>query len=93
MLTIRCPWCGERSEAEFRWGGEANRVRPSDWKAVSDQEWSAYLFEERDMRDGVHERWVHVHGCREWFNLTRDTVTHEILPTLETGSESPDRRR
>ena len=24
------------------------------------------------------ERWVHTHGCRRWFELTRDTVTHEI---------------
>jgi sarcosine oxidase, subunit delta len=24
------------------------------------------------------ERWVHTAGCRRWFKLVRDTVTHEI---------------
>jgi len=24
------------------------------------------------------ERWVHTAGCRRWFNVVRDTVTHEI---------------
>jgi sarcosine oxidase delta subunit len=23
---------------------------------------------------------VHTAGCRRWFNLVRDTVTHEITP-------------
>jgi len=92
MLTIPCPWCGERGEAEFRWGGEAIQNRPSDWKAVTEQEWAAYLFEEPDMRGRVYERWVHVHGCREWFHLMRDSVTNEILGTRAMGSEAPDRR-
>jgi heterotetrameric sarcosine oxidase delta subunit len=26
------------------------------------------------------ERWVHTAGCRRWFNLVRDTVTHTITP-------------
>jgi heterotetrameric sarcosine oxidase delta subunit len=26
------------------------------------------------------ERWVHTAGCRRWFTLVRDTVTHEITP-------------
>jgi heterotetrameric sarcosine oxidase delta subunit len=26
------------------------------------------------------ERWYHVHGCRRWFNLERDTATNEIRP-------------
>jgi heterotetrameric sarcosine oxidase delta subunit len=29
---------------------------------------------------GVHlERWVHLNGCRQWFNVARNTVTHEIV--------------
>jgi len=27
------------------------------------------------------ERWVHSAGCRRWFNLVRDTVTHEMSLT------------
>jgi heterotetrameric sarcosine oxidase delta subunit len=26
------------------------------------------------------ERWVHTAGCRRWFTLVRDTVTHTITP-------------
>jgi heterotetrameric sarcosine oxidase delta subunit len=26
------------------------------------------------------ERWVHTAGCRRWFDLVRDTVTHNIAP-------------
>ena len=29
MLRIRCPWCGERDEIEFRYRGDARRVRPA----------------------------------------------------------------
>ncbi len=25
------------------------------------------------------ERWYHVHGCRRWFHLVRDTATNELL--------------
>ena len=35
------------------------------------------------MRDNpkgpFRERWVHSAGCRRWFVVTRDTVTHEFL--------------
>ena len=27
MLLIRCPYCGERPEIEFRYGGEAHIAR------------------------------------------------------------------
>jgi sarcosine oxidase subunit delta len=25
------------------------------------------------------ERWRHTYGCRQWFNVARDTVSHRIL--------------
>ena len=44
----------------------------------SDEAWGQYLFG-RDNPKGEHaERWRHTFGCGRWFNLLRDTVTHEI---------------
>ena len=78
MLKIDCPYCGPRVESEFRCGGESHIQRPGPHDAVSDQEWAAYLFY-RENPKGVHfERWVHQFGCGRWFNMARDTVTHEI---------------
>jgi len=79
MLLIKCPWCGEREETEFRYGGQAGVAYPADPEALSDQEWAEYLFF-RDNPKGVFaERWVHAHGCRRWFNAVRDTATSEFV--------------
>lgn len=87
MLRIDCPHCGIRDEAEFTIGGESHVVRPGP--EVSDSEWAEYLFN-RDNPKGVHlERWCHSFGCNQWFNVARDTVTHDILATYEMGQEKP----
>ena len=77
MLLIPCPWCGERDEVEFRYGGEAHisRANPDD---VDDAAWADYLYMRANPKGIFAERWVHTQGCRRWFELTRDTVTHEI---------------
>lgn len=78
MLRILCPYCGVRDQSEFTFGGEASIVRPADPEAASDEEWADYLFYRDNVR-GMHcERWLHSFGCRQWFLLERDTVTHEI---------------
>ena len=78
MLKISCPYCGPCVEAEFRCGGESHIQRPSPHDAVSDEEWAEYLFYRQNPK-GIHfERWVHQFGCGRWFNVARDTVTHEI---------------
>jgi heterotetrameric sarcosine oxidase delta subunit len=39
---------------------------------------------------GVHyERWMHAKGCRRYFNVARDTVTHEIYAVYEMGQPAP----
>jgi len=76
MMRIPCPWCGERDEPEFVCGGTTHINRPP--LSASDVEWGAYLFVRENPR-GVHlERWRHAFGCGQWFNLARNTVTHEI---------------
>jgi len=79
MLRFDCPWCGPRDEHEFQCGGQSHIIRPEPWHEVDEATWGDYLFTRHNPK-GVHlERWVHVHGCRQWFNVARDTVTHRIL--------------
>ena len=86
MLRLHCPWCGPRDELEFQWGGQAHIARPTD---ASDAQWAAYLHL-RDNPKGAHrERWLHVHGCRQWFNVIRDTYTHQILAVYRMDEPAP----
>ena len=78
MLLIPCPWCGERDEVEFSYGGQAGIAYPADPTALSDEEWAEWLFVRDNPKGSFVERWVHTQGCRRWFDLVRDTVTHEI---------------
>lgn len=87
MLQIPCPYCGVRDEPEFSFGGPSHVTRPG--LEVSDQEWTAYLFN-RDNPKGIHyERWQHAYGCGRWFNVARNTATHEILAIYRMGAGKP----
>jgi sarcosine oxidase subunit delta len=89
MLLINCPYCGERPEPEFVYGGQAHVARPADPRACSDQQWADYLYQ-RDNIKGVHaERWRHTHGCGRFFNALRDTTTDRFLATYEVGQQPP----
>ncbi|NUO40271.1 MAG: sarcosine oxidase subunit delta [Gemmatimonadaceae bacterium] len=77
MLLITCPWCGAREETEFRHGGEGVRVPPDG----DDPGWTRLLYYRENPAGPYAERWVHVHGCRQWFHVVRDTTTHQILST------------
>jgi len=86
MLVITCPFCGPREESEFSCGGEAHIARPLAENSLTDAEFADYLFL-RDNPKGVFlERWRHAAGCRRWFNVVRDTVTHEIIEVYPMGS-------
>ena len=92
MLLIHCPYCGPRAEVEFRCGGESHIDRPGPYSEVSDRDWGDYLFQRSNPKGEHRERWVHAAGCRRWFNVVRDTVTHHISAvypmgqSLDTGS-------
>ena len=90
MLRIHCPWCGPRDEPEFRWGGEVPAVRPAARGPVSDAAWAEYLFLRDNPKGLVRERWLHALGCRQWFLVVRDTVTHEIRATSRIGEPLPE---
>ena len=88
MLLIPCPWCGPRPENEFRYGGQAHIVRPSDPAAVDDAAWTTYLYFRDNPRGRHAERWRHRHGCGRFFNAIRDTVSDRIAATYKPN-EAP----
>jgi heterotetrameric sarcosine oxidase delta subunit len=83
MLLIPCPYCGEREEVEFSYGGPAHISRPP--LSASDREWTGYLYHREAVVGPYRERWCHVFGCGRWFNLVRDTTTHQILSVYPIG--------
>jgi heterotetrameric sarcosine oxidase delta subunit len=89
MLVISCPWCGPRHEHEFSPGGEAHIQRP-DPQQATDQIWGEYLFFRTNPKGLHYERWFHTFGCRRWFNVARDTVTHEIRAVYRMGEKPPE---
>jgi sarcosine oxidase, subunit delta len=89
MLLIKCPYCGERPEIEFSYGGQAHLVRAANPAEVSDQDWAEYLYMRRN-RKGVHaERWRHLNGCGRFFNALRDTTSDQFLATYLVGESPP----
>ena len=89
MLLIRCPYCGERPELEFAYGGQAHLVRPPRPASLTDQQWAEYLYVRSNAR-GLHaERWRHVRGCGRFFNALRDTTTDHFAATYRIGESRP----
>ncbi|MSP49611.1 MAG: sarcosine oxidase subunit delta family protein [Alphaproteobacteria bacterium] len=89
MLLIPCPWCGERVEAEFRYGGEAHLKRPDNHLLCSDETWAEYLFMRRNPKGWHRERWMHLAGCKRWFYVVRHTQTHRIAAAYKVGEAWP----
>src|ERR1700712_712704 len=81
MLLITCPWCGQRNEDEFHYGGAAHVPYPLDPYALDDVQWAHYLFYRANPKGRFNERWSHAAGCRRWFNAVRDTATGQMLTT------------
>ncbi len=85
VLLIPCPYCGPRNDAEFTPGGEAHLARP-DPANSNDQAWGEYLYYRNNVKGMQRERWFHAYGCRRWFNVARDSVTHEIKRVYAIGA-------
>ena len=82
MIRIACPHCGLRDHDEFAYVGDATRRRPPIGVEAGDRApWFDYVYS-RDNPRGPHlEFWQHVHGCRAFIKVLRDTYTHEVLAT------------
>ena len=87
MLLIKCPFCGERAETEFSYGGEAGITRPFETGKLSDAEWADYVFMRTNPCGDFRELWNHSQGCRRWFGVARDTVSYEIAFSYELQSD------
>jgi sarcosine oxidase subunit delta len=83
VLSIPCPYCGARDETEFTYGGPSHVARPG--LTSTDREWTQYLYFRENTRGLYRERWLHSFGCGRWFNVVRDTVTHEISKAYAMG--------
>lgn len=90
MLLIPCPNCGPRAETEFRHAGEAHLVRPTP--DCTEAQWCDYLYIRLNTRGEHAERWRHIHGCGQFFNLVRDTATDRVLFSYEAGKSRPEER-
>ena len=89
MLLIHCPYCGERPEIEFSYGGQAHLARPLMPATLSDEEWGAYLYRRKNPC-GLHaERWRHLRGCGRFFNALRDTTNDRFAATYKVGESPP----
>jgi heterotetrameric sarcosine oxidase delta subunit len=76
MLYIPCPFCGPRDETEFTYGGPSHVIRPE--LSCTDRDWTQYMYHRTNIKGPYRERWLHSFGCGRWFNMLRDTATHEI---------------
>ena len=86
MILIHCPYCDDtRPELEFAYAGEAHIARPADPSALTDAEWTRFLFIRANPRGRHNERWRHVHGCGRFFNAVRDTETDKFELTYKAG--------
>ena len=83
MLRIPCPWCGERDYNEFRYGGDADKVRPPHGKPAVEgadlKAWHDHVFVFDNPKGPHREYWQHVQGCRHWLVLERNTATNTVL--------------
>jgi sarcosine oxidase subunit delta len=87
MLLIPCPWCGPRAQIEFAYGGDASVRQPAHDAGAS--AWADYVYV-RDNPVGPHEElWHHSAGCRQWFRVRRDTLSHHILGSARPGEAPP----
>ena len=91
MLNIPCPWCGPRDETEFHYGSEAGVAYPENREEISDEDWAKYVFFRANPKGWFAERWVHSAGCRRWFNVWRNTVTHDFGPSYKPFEPQPQK--
>jgi sarcosine oxidase, subunit delta len=91
MLLIRCPYCEEeRPELEFRNMGQAHVVRSADIANESDEDFEKFLYIRDNPKGVIYERWRHIHGCAQFFNAVRNTVSDKFVTVYKAGEKRPD---
>jgi heterotetrameric sarcosine oxidase delta subunit len=81
-FLLRCPNCGPRPIDEFSYGGEVTqRVTTSE----DERALFSYLYFRRNVAGAQREWQFHSSGCREWFQVERDTRDNTVLRTAYPG--------
>ena len=85
-MRIDCPFCGSRDRGEFTYRGDAAPVRPTgpDAEAFID-----YVYRRDNPAGWIEEHWYHAHGCRQWLQVRRNTLTHEIAQVELAAGATP----
>ena len=76
MIRINCPYCGERDNSEFSYGGDATIDYPK--LDAPQEDWVKAIFFRENIKGVQRETWHHLNGCRMWLEGERSTITHEI---------------
>lgn len=84
-MRIDCPYCGSRDSGEFVYRGDATPTRPtsSDTAAFVD-----YAYIRDNVAGWMDEHWYHLHGCRQWLKVRRNTLSHEIHSVVFAAERS-----
>ena len=91
MLLIRCPYCGERPEIEFRHGGRgAHRAPARSGVAVATPNGRTIFTTAPIRRACTPSAGATSHGCGRFFNALRDTISDFFLTTYKLGEPRPD---
>lgn len=83
-MLIPCPHCGDRDLSEYTYLGDATVKRPDPTKAKAKQ-WDKFVYYRKNPRGAHKELWQHIGGCRLILEITRDTLTHEIVNMKPRG--------
>lgn len=83
-MLIPCPHCGDRDVSEYSYLGDATVKRPNPEKAKP-HNWETFVYNRQNPRGPHKELWQHIGGCRLIVEITRDTISHEILDMKATG--------
>ena len=87
-MRLTCPLCGPRDRREFYYYGASDYLhRPGP--DADDAAWDNYLHL-RDNPAGVtKDLWQHELGCAAWIEVTRNTVTHDVLSSRLIAGDPP----
>jgi heterotetrameric sarcosine oxidase delta subunit len=87
MQLIPCPFCGPRPEDEFNYRGDATIKRPAPDAGV--EAFYDYVYTRANPRGWHVEWWHHVVGCRQFLQVERNTMTHEIRAAVGPAAALP----
>jgi len=84
-MIIRCPFCGDRGHDEFAYQGDATPRAPAPDAPLA--AWTDHVYLRDNPRGRHTELWQHLHGCRAFLVVRRDTATHEIFDVKPARAE------